>query len=243
MIVNNIDTGWEVIFQRAHALLAAELAARWQIETRPARWWETLVAISQHDSGWQEWEEVGRLTDVGTPLNFTQRDLSSALGRARHTIAQGWHHSRWVGLLISCHIAKLYEGRRGELAEMDEFLDEQAAQRKIWQAELGATEEEIAAAYALLWWSDVLSLILCQKHLPLDGRAIEIGQGPDGVSYTVRQREDGALMVTPWPYQEKRFMVSVEAYCLNQVTFADDDALEAALQTAPVKVYTWEVVE
>jgi hypothetical protein len=157
------------------------------------------------------------LTEVGTPLDFTQRDLSSALVRARHSIIQGWGHSRWVGLLISCHIAKLYEGRQGELAEMDEFLEGLATQRKNWQKGLGAAEAEIAAAYALLWWSDVLSLILCQQYLPIDGRAIEIGQGPDGVGYTVRQREDGTVMVTPWPYSEKRFRVSVEAYYLNRV--------------------------
>ncbi|WP_424584279.1 DUF3891 family protein, partial [Tunicatimonas sp.] len=38
MIVNQAETGWDIIFQRAHAILAAQIAMHWKIDTRPQPW-------------------------------------------------------------------------------------------------------------------------------------------------------------------------------------------------------------
>ncbi|MBD3561045.1 DUF3891 family protein, partial [Planktothrix sp. FACHB-1355] len=56
MIVNQHENGWEVIYHRAHALLAAELAGQWREKDRPLRWIETIAAISHHDDLEREWE-------------------------------------------------------------------------------------------------------------------------------------------------------------------------------------------
>ncbi len=57
MIVNLIENGWEVIYHRAHALLAAQLASQWRRADAPARLYETIAAISHHDDLEREWEE------------------------------------------------------------------------------------------------------------------------------------------------------------------------------------------
>ncbi|WP_243902450.1 DUF3891 family protein [Aetokthonos hydrillicola] len=49
MIVNQHQKGWEVIYHRAHALLAAQIAGHWHPKLRPIRWLETIAAISHHD--------------------------------------------------------------------------------------------------------------------------------------------------------------------------------------------------
>jgi len=41
MIVNPTQNGWEVIYQPAHALLAAQIATHWRANQRPKRWLET----------------------------------------------------------------------------------------------------------------------------------------------------------------------------------------------------------
>lgn len=58
MIVNAVAEGWEIITQRAHALLAAELVAPWKTEEHPPCWVAILAALVQHDDEenyWGDW--------------------------------------------------------------------------------------------------------------------------------------------------------------------------------------------
>ncbi|MBD0304742.1 MAG: DUF3891 family protein, partial [Tolypothrix sp. T3-bin4] len=69
MIVNATPNGWEIIYHRAHALLAAQLAGQWRRKDAPARLYETIAAISHHDDLEKEWEE-DNLTEAGAPKDF-----------------------------------------------------------------------------------------------------------------------------------------------------------------------------
>ncbi len=42
MIVIYKEEGWEVITQRAHGILAAQIGFQWRLKDRPERWMETL---------------------------------------------------------------------------------------------------------------------------------------------------------------------------------------------------------
>ncbi len=57
MIVKATPNGWEVIYHRAHALLAAQLAGQWRRKNAPERLCETLAAISHDNDLEKEWEE------------------------------------------------------------------------------------------------------------------------------------------------------------------------------------------
>ena len=108
MIVNPTQTGWEVIYQQAHALLATKIAAHWRVDQRPERWIETLVALAQHDDESSDWTGNGHLTDSGAPLDFglskktglAQPSLvmyelqSKGQWGARHFDKAQWHHER-----------------------------------------------------------------------------------------------------------------------------------------------------
>ena len=75
MIVNPTPIGWQVIYQQAHALLAAQLAWAWPPFLPPARWVGLLAAIAQHDDEQAAWHGRGGhygLTPAGAPANFTQ---------------------------------------------------------------------------------------------------------------------------------------------------------------------------
>ncbi|MDB4999689.1 MAG: hypothetical protein JWR76_766, partial [Mucilaginibacter sp.] len=54
MIVNYTEQGWEIITQRAHGLLAAQVAMQWRKKDRPNRWVETVIAIADHDDAQTE---------------------------------------------------------------------------------------------------------------------------------------------------------------------------------------------
>jgi hypothetical protein len=235
------QTGWEIIYHRAHALLAAQFAGQWRRSEAPARLYETIAAISHHDDLEREWEE-DILTEAGAPLDFTLNQetsvekLSALANRARY-------RSRWVALLISMHLSRLNESKRGASEALDRFLDEQREHQHRWVKELGIKQEDTAAAYAFMQWCDRLSLILCQQELPADERFLEISPGPDGIRYDIMKRDDELVTVVPWPFEDDKFTVNVEACKLSQIRFESSAELSHALQTAPIEVLEWTFIK
>ncbi|EMR02621.1 hypothetical protein ADICEAN_02220 [Cesiribacter andamanensis AMV16] len=75
MIVNASKGGWEVIFQRAHELLAMQLGWHWRPEQRPHFWLETLAAIGDHDNEQDAWHGRDHLTKAGAPLISARRSF------------------------------------------------------------------------------------------------------------------------------------------------------------------------
>lgn len=241
MIVNMTQTGWLAIYHRAHALLAAQIAGHWRRSDSPERLYETLAAISHHDDLEREWEG-DELTEAGAPLDFTLGRGSSVEPLKKH-LMEARYRGRWVTLLISKHLCFLNQDMRGESQEWDTFLDEQVRNQEQWRQELGIEKEEAERAYQFMRWCDRFSLILAQQKIPEAGRALEITSGIDGQRYDVRQLDDGCLTVEPWPFEDKRFTVNVEACCLDQLKYKNSEQLAKALQNAPIKVLEWTLVK
>jgi hypothetical protein len=238
MIVNPTQNGWEVIYQPAHALLAARIAAQWRIDQRPTRWIETLVALAQHDDEAGDWTGDNHLTHSGAPLDF-MLNKKPALHQPWLITQDLQYKGQWAALLISMHMVFLYEPFRDEGPKFKTFLDEQLKNQQIWRTALKVSKKETKAAYALFQWADRLSLILCRRELPEAERALEISAGPDSTRYEVSCR-DGFVRVDPWAFEEPHFTLSVESLQLNQLSFKNDHELWAALQATPVTPLNWE---
>lgn len=241
MIVNLQADGWEVIYHRAHALLAAEIAGYWDFGEKRPYLYQTIAAISHHDDLEQEWEE-DQLTEAGAPLDFTlERD--TGLEKLRRHVEDSLYRSRWVALLTSMHLCFLSQGKSAEDPEVAAFLQEQYQYQSQWRDELGLSKEETVAAYTFMRWCDRLSLILCQRQIPAGGRQLEITNGPDGQIYTIHQLDSGHLGITPWPFTQDRCELSIEACHLSQLKFDSNDGLRRALKTAPRQILTWTLVQ
>lgn len=237
MIVNSTRNGWEVIYHRAHALLAAQVAGQWRRKEAPIRLYETIAAISHHDDLEREWEE-NNLTPAGAPMDFTL-DPETSYDKLRQHLEGALYRGRWVALLNSMHMSRLQAGKRSESAEAASFLDEQLENQKQWRKELGISKQDADDAYAFMQWCDRLSLILCQRELPADNRALEISKAHDGERYDITQLKEGFVTVTPWCFEDERFTVNVEASELEQIKFDDNVSLVAALKQAPRKIIEW----
>jgi hypothetical protein len=137
------------------------------------------------------------------------------------------------------HTSFLYEDKRGDDPELDEFLDQQIANQREWRKLYKAAKADIQYAYNFVQWCDALSLILCLNQIPPESRRLEISRGPDNVAYFLLQRSDGSLQVDPWPFDLPAFCVHVEAAELTQVVFANDSDLYRAMQQAPVERKEW----
>jgi len=239
MIVNTVPEGWEIIYQQAHALLAAQIAFEWRTSDRSERWVETLAAIAQHDDGQRGWAGKIGLTPAGAPANFTM--LPFSFEQARQVMEEAAFQGRWRALLTSMHLSFLYEELRGKEEKIDTFLDEQLANQNQWRRELKVSKPKAQQAYDLMQWCDRFSLILCRRELPEAERALEISAGPDGVRYEVILQKNNNVQVNPWPFQQKSFSVSVEASYLSQLQFKDETELTQALQLAPIRFRTWHI--
>lgn len=240
MIVNHVPAGWQVIYQQAHALLAAQLLHQWPAFLPHDQWVGLLAAAAQHDDEQQNWDGHYGITPAGAPANFTMKEFS--LEQATGVMKAARYQGRWRSLLTSMHLSTLYEGLRGQKKELDGFLDEQQASQKRWLQELHIKKADAQQAYTLLHWCDRLSLILCRQELPEMGRALEIYAGPDGRRYDVlRPEPDGPVKVQPWPFKDDELSVSVEAMVLQQLQFQNDAELAAALREAPIEMLRWEL--
>ncbi|HEX8428147.1 DUF3891 family protein [Hymenobacter sp.] len=238
MIVNYTADGWQIIYQQAHALLAAQLLHEWPAFLPLDKWVGLLAAVAQHDDEQPNWDGHYGLTPAGAPANFTMKEFS--LEQAQGVLHSARFQGRWRSLLTSMHLSKLYETLRGDNKTTDTFLDEQQANQKRWIKQLNLQRVEAQQAYDLMHWCDRLSLILCRHELPEMSRSLEIYTGMDGQRYdVVRPAESGPLIVHPWPFQEKQFTVSIETSLLQQLQFKDDAELATALREAPIETLTW----
>jgi thioester reductase-like protein len=238
MIVNQTKNGWEIIYHRAHALLAAQLAGQWDRTKIPTRFFETIAAISHHDDLEQEWQDA-QLTDAGAPMDFTL-DAESSIEQLAKLVESAQHRGRWVAMLVSMHICLLNQSWRGTSKDWDRFLDDQIEKQQQWRKALEISKDEADRAYEFMQWCDRLSLILCQQGLPVDERALEITSRLDNQRYDVRQTKEGQVNVEPWPFEKDAFTVNVEACDLSELKFEDNAALKAALRDAPIKVLQWQ---
>ena len=238
MIVNPTEAGWEIIFQRAHALLAGKIAMQWKVSERPEPWTDVLSAIVDHDDGQRDWQTRAHLTDAGAPLDFTYQELD--LPQAKRTVNNARYRSRWITLLTSMHTTTLYERLRGTIGkELDEFLDEQQNDQQKLRRKLGIRKEEAEKMYRLVFFCDACSLVLCKNEVPGNGNRLELAATPNQQTAYISQRDDDALSIAPWPFEANTFTVEVDVFRLRQLTFKDDQELHEALDQAEVVSRPW----
>ncbi|WP_404787801.1 DUF3891 family protein [Altericista sp. CCNU0014] len=241
MIVNPLPDGWQIIYHRAHAMLAAQIAGQWRRKDAPPRLYETIAAISHHDDLEKEWEE-NNLTSAGAPRDFTM-DAETPYELLQKHLEGALYRGRWVALLNSMHLCRLNQSAKGKSAEADAFLKQQLENQKQCRKELKISKADVDKAYAFMQWCDRLSLILCQQQLPDDERALEISKGHDDKRYDVVRFANDLITVTPWCFEDDRFTVNVEASILNEVKFADNASLTESLKKAPRTILEWTFVK
>jgi hypothetical protein len=231
MIVNYTDAGWQIITQRAHGLVAAQICARWKNSKQPARWLETLIATAEHDDVYNEFEDDQLLNTNGGPVNFKMTGFRKDM--CERQLEMALTKSRYIALLISRHIHFVH----GSDPKAKAFCRELKKKERKWLAESGAKPEDIDGSYELLEFCDAFSLLICQSLIQPEQRKIEISNGPDQKSYTFFMAEDGSLVVEDWPFEPEAFTIVYESRTLSQLTFDDVSAFKKAVDLAEVSIH------
>lgn len=240
MIVRATDTGWDIILQRSHGLLAGQIAAAIAPMKSQPYWLETLLAIIEHDDYKEDFGGHRYLTEAGAPKDFTlfQMDDASRFHEAVRRVENQTLRHRWIGLLQSLHVEELYAGEEVS-QELQAFLESEAKRRSGVLKDLQSTPEELQSAYQWLGWADRCSLILCRGDVPAMGRHLEIVTTNDGTRYELSEREDDSIDISPWPFLTERFEVTVEVHQLTRVSFRSDEDLYQAIKEATTINKRW----
>lgn len=241
MIVNYKEGGWEIITQRAHGLLAAQIAMHWKWKERPKRWLETLLAIAEHDDAEVELDGENLLTPQGGPLNFAMKsfELEHCKRLSRFSITK----SRYIALLTSMHMEFLYKKEEKTNEQAEKFLQEQRKLQEHWRKDLQIEKEVAQKIYSFLEWCDAFSLLVCQNEIQPEHRSIEISQGPNGDKYQLYQAENNKLTIDPWPFYLPSFLVSFESRLINQLQFKSSAEFREAFNKAKVIETVWQLVK
>ncbi|MEJ7559257.1 MAG: DUF3891 family protein [Pedobacter sp.] len=236
MIVNYTESCWEIITQRSHGLLAAQICAHWKIKPLPDRWVETLIATAEHDDVYNEFETDDLLNDKGGPVNFKETEFREDF--CEKLIKMAETKSVYIALLISRHICFVYEGD----AKATQFCKDLKKQEKRWLKVSGITLTDINAAYDLLQFCDAFSLLICQGLIQPEQRKIEISRGPDGKAYEMRSSGSGKISISPWPFDEAKFTVSYERRTLSKLVFTNLEDFRNEVLLANVNVENIELI-
>ena len=239
MIVTYKEDGWQVVTQRSHGILAAQLGAQWRAKDRPSRWMETLLAIAEHDDAETELDGENLLTPTGGPLNFDMKVFDLAHCEKLSMLTQT--KNRYIALLTSLHMEFLYRTDATDNKICSSFLKKQATLREKWRKALQLTEAETLRIYDLMEWCDACSLLLCQCRLQPEKRKLEISTGPDKKTYHLVQANDKTITIEPWPFEAKSFDVSFEYRIIKQLQFASSADFRKAFLKAPVEEQVWTV--
>jgi len=212
MIVNYTESGWQIITQRAHGLLAAQICAYWRKDRQPLRWVETLIAVAEHDDVYNEWENADLLNESGGPVNFKQTGFKLEYGQ--RLIGMAETKSAYIALLISRHIQFVH----GDDPMAKTFIKGLKKREGLWLKAAGIDKQEVDQAYELVEFCDAFSLLICQGLVQPEGRKIEISKGPDGKAYEMYASGEGVI-VKPWPFEIDSFVICWESRTISQLSF------------------------
>lgn len=182
-----------------------------------------LLAIREHDNGWQEVDRAP-LFDASTHglLDFTSApaDVRRAIWPRGVSRLAG---DPWAAALVAQHAVHVYRHYRGD-AEWARFFHELEALRGAHLARArGLTSDDLQADYFFVRMGDLLSLTFCNGWQ----------KGPEQPGYAIRF-SDSRLVVTPDPFAGRTIEVSAPARALPQRPFESEQEVRDLFLAAPV---------
>lgn len=230
MIVNYTESGWQIITQRSHGLLAAQICAHWRKDNQPERWVDTLIATAEHDDVYNEFENDNLINKHGGPVNFKAAAFEKSYGQ--RLIAMAETKSAYVALLVARHIRFVH----GDDPKAKAFIKELDKLEKTWLKSAEISGAEADRGYELLEFCDAFSLLICQGLIQPEDRKIEISNGPDGTAYEMHHLGDG-IVVQPWPFEVNTYQVTYESRTLPELRFKDSAHFRKTIEQAACKTH------
>lgn len=236
-----MEDGAVVVGQLSHAWLSGQLARAWGNERIEAPHPREAVVLGaqQHDIGWARADLQPRLDErSGLPRNFLDSSAAEHLAIWRHAPELLLSQSTHAALVVSLHGRALSRLRlerteaAQERAALQEHIEQESARERELGELLGLTPAWMERTQRQMWAWDGLSLALCNRWSPHAAREVPARAGAL-VDLELREREEGAWTLEPWPFERARLDVCCEARRLR-ARAADARALRREWRAAPV---------
>ena len=233
MIVRSADGVLHLISQPDHAALARRIMERWAPLHGAERRQSILLAVEEHDNGWQE-------TDAHPSIDPTTRRLFDFVtiptpakqavwprGVARLAPEDGW-----AAALVAQHALTIYERFRAD-AEWTEFFAAMTASRDTLVHQSGRTPAQLTHDYGYVRIGDLLSLVFCnlwQEPQSYDRWQFRLHEGHKGL-----EGREGLVAVTVSPdgFAGRPVPIAVTAREIPDGPYESDAALQAAIRVSP----------
>ncbi len=245
MIVNKSIKGIHIILHEAHGLLAGKIANEIDVKYRPINWFETLIAVSEHDDRQLNFKEKDYLSEIGVPLDFTEDEstVQEVLERMQRILKSSGNKSLWVKLLISYHLEFIYSSLKVESKQVGEFFLEEDKIRQEILKQFKISDKQARKYYQFLRFCDRLSLILCKDETPDCNRLLEINTSINGETFFIKKTDNDELIIEPWIFQTNKFELSVEERILNETHFKSSSQFESVLMEAKPVIKKWVIMQ
>lgn len=245
MIVNKSSVGLHIIFQEAHGLLAGKIANEIAVKYRPINWFETLIAICEHDDRQLNFDEKDYLSDIGVPLDFTEErsSVKDVIKRMHRILKYAGNKSLWIQLLISYHLEFIYSHLIEDSKQITDFFIEEKKSRQHILKQFKISDKKARTYYEVLRFCDRLSLILCKDEVPDDDRLLEINTSINGETFFIKKTENDEMIITPWIFSTSKFELTVEERILKETQFKSSSQFESVLMAAKPKIKKWVIMK
>lgn len=245
MIVNKSVLGIHVIFHEAHGLLAGKIANEIEAKYRPINWFETMIAICEHDDRQLNFDEKDYLSDIGVPLDFTEErcSVNDVMKRMQRVLKTAAKKSLWVKLLISYHLEFIYSTLKEESKQITEFLINEKHLRQQILKQFKISDKKARTYYEVLRFCDRLSLILCKNETPDASRLLEINTSINGETFFIKKIENDGLIITPWIFSATEFELCVEERILQETQFTSPKQFESVLMKSKPQSKKWLIMK
>jgi hypothetical protein len=223
MIVRRGSGVLHLITQPDHAALARRIMEHWKSLAQAERRDDILLAVEQHDNGWQEPDRALTVDPAtATVLDFVHVAADVRQGvwpRAVDRLA----HAPWAAALVAHHALTVYDRYRADEA-WREFFPAMAALRDRYVAAAGLAMKPLVRDYVYVRMGDLLSLVFCTA-----------APEPQTLGPWTIRLEGARLLVQPSPFADD-VAFSVDAREIPDVGYATNQVLRAAVAAATVRV-------
>lgn len=259
MIVQEQGDQLILIRQTDHAVLSGFFAREWgnDLFQRPEPFESLLLAASEHDNGWRDWELQPQIDPkTRLPYSFMSIATDAHIELYRRGIERVVKSNRYAGLLVSMHASGLYDRARATIpgfsakyvksteAELvNGFLQGLKLQQLRLKVDLRADEgtkefvqdKLLEANSKRLEALDRLSLYFCMSSVPHDATidAVPVDVQGSEVDWEVRPRGPNDVALGPYPFRREPLQVSILTRRVPKRLYANSLDFQKTLARAP----------
>ena len=259
MIVQEQGDQLILIRQTDHAVLSGFFAREWgnDLFQRPEPFESLLLAASEHDNGWRDWELQPQIDPkTRLPYSFMSIPTDAHIELYQRGIERVVKSDRYAGLLVSLHASGLYDRARAtipgfsakyvkstESELVNGFLQGLKLQQLRLKVDLRADagkkefvqDKLLEANSRRLEALDRLSLYFCMSSVPHDAtiESVPVDDQGSEVDWELRPRGPNAVTLGPYPFRREPLQVSILVRRVPKRLYANSLEFQNTLARAP----------